>query len=1065
MADKKQSLWSYLKDSFVDTFSPKRMRDKTVSTISNVYTWVWNILDWKPWWENNTTFEEVTKWISRDKKAESVRMPEPTLNEVASVETPRNNSILPDISTPSVNVNWNDEQWQTDIAMDENWDVDKKLREMPKAEESILWNLELAEKDKTMEAIDRAETEGAVETWRSIYNSILKFFNNTIPDWIANQFEDSEIQSKEKILAIKYDPASKNITRLVINKPHWLLQDTADAFFNRWENNEEIFRNLYYEYDATLDAIANSWLDERTQLALANVAKEEFRKTVNDKKLIKAMEDDAYSDGLIWKSQNSKRFWRRKDQFTDEQLERLAKAKDIKEWAYEVNADEFDAFLDVYEKNNELESFRNVSKSESETRVSVKIDEEQIANIQSTQQKQILSRPTELINSLVESWKISSDVGNEIENNSIGVIRDAVSQMHLYLDSPLAYYAAVREKENRWLPLTDWERAILWYGPQLEKVMNSYTSALEEWLYKSIESWINNWELTKVIDQINGLSIKDFFKDKVEESLIQAWWLSLNANESVIDWFQLLNNNFSHLFRQGKWNWLRQTWTEWQRILWGAWYMAWELGSMLFRTGVEWIENIFWTNHRVSEYVWADFSKWMMLTTDESARWRLAKQYWLLALENIPELAWEIYLMKWTWLFGKGSKVKDALKKTMEATKKSSSISSMISKAKRAVGSARKQWAKNYIKNMAKEVWKDLPERTKAIIDIGERMIQRVVRDQTIDWLASYYDTEAYSTPSFLLSVWLTWLTEIWFETLLGDAQLWKMFTNKLRWLPSTAGTWWQIMKMLEDSPEIWKRLEDIYWPTSRNFLTYKVLARDKGLSEIEDILSIAYKEMSPEWQEAMRKFSKDVAIQKLNELNAIDWNSEYWKRLRALVDARSTNIWDLWKYLLWIPWEVSVWWFTSSILFKEWADAATQTRYIKKWYDIVLDNIDWQFRSKLQQWFKDTDIYQIWKLKWYEEVIKNWKVNENYFVKEWDKYILNGDGAKYLWLDVSEYTEAMMREDALRAQAENTNAFLNENIKEFAKWKWISEWTINRLASSWTFESMVRELERVTCR
>lgn len=493
--------------------------------------------------------------------------------------------------------------------------------------------------------------------------------------------------------------------------------------------------------------------------------------------------------------------------------------------------------------------------------------------------------------------------------------------------------------------------------------------------------------------------------------------------------------------------------------------MAWELGSTLFMTGVEWIENIFWTNHRVSEYVWADFTKWMMLTTDESDRWRLAKQYWLLAAENLPELAWEIYLMKWTWLFGKGSKVKDALKKSMEAAKKSSNISSMISKAKRAVGSARKQWVKNYIKNMAKEAWKGLPEKTKAIIDIGERAIQRVVRDQTIDWLASYYDTEAYSTPSFLLSVWLTWLTEIWFETLLGDAQLWKMFTNKLRWLPSTAGTWWQIMKMIEDSPEIWKRLEEIYWPTSRNFLTYKVLAKNKGLSEIEDILSIAYKEMSPEWQEAMRKFSKDVAIQKLNELNAIDWNSEYWKRVRALADSRSTNVWDLWKYLLWIPWEVSVWWFTSSILFKEWADVATQTRYIKKWYDIVLDNIDWQFRSKLQQWFKDTDIYQIWKLKGYEDVIKNWKVNENYFVKEWDKYILNGDGAKYLWLDVSEYTEAMMREDALRAQAENTKAFLNENIKEFAKWKWISEWTINRLASSWTFESMVKELERVTCR
>jgi hypothetical protein len=197
--------------------------------------------------------------------------------------------------------------------------------------------------------------------------------------------------------------------------------------------------------------------------------------------------------------------------------------------------------------------------------------------------------------------------------------------------------------------------------------------------------------------------------------------------------------------------------------------------------------------------------------------------------------------------------------------------------------------------------------------------------------------------------------------------------------------------------------------------------------------------------------------------LTKLDWNSSYGRNLRALIDANWTNVADVWKWIFGIPWKVDVWGFTSSILFKEWADI--QTRYLKKWYDVALDNIDGGFRSKLQNWFTRADIEQIaWNTP-YKSVIKDWDVNKNFFeIDENWKYILNWEWAKTLWLDVAEYTESMAKADLIRKEAEWTRDFLNENIQKLAEWKWISKGTIDKVINSWAFNKMVDELERIVC-
>ena len=310
--------------------------------------------------------------------------------------------------------------------------------------------------------------------------------------------------------------------------------------------------------------------------------------------------------------------------------------------------------------------------------------------------------------------------------------------------------------------------------------------------------------------------------------------------------------------------------------------------------------------------------------------------------------------------------------------------------------------------------------------------------------------------------MWFTWLFEA-LPAIFKDTQLLKIISNKARWLNALDGTWWKMIDYMTSDPEVMKWFERFFWTNNPTFKQLKTLWQAWWWSGFEDALKIMYNRLNPEAKLAMNNFSKRTLVEQIWNLSKIDWQSSYGRWLRAILDAQWTNGADVIKYIFGIPGKVDVWWFTSSILFKEWWQQ--QTRYLKKSYDTALDNIEWWFRKRLQEWFTVKDVADLASNTKYKDLMKDWRVNENLF-ELWEdgKYILNADWAKRLWLDVSDYTEAMARQDIIKKQARETMDLFDDKLKQLANGKWISDDTIKKVVDSWTFNRMIDEFQKVLC-
>lgn len=1054
MADSKQSFWSYLGDQVKQWFQSVK------DTWNWLVKWITNRAARKERGDNNESLWDIITWrtTSQPVQADSISVNKPTLNQVAAgIST---STAQPDIITPQ-NLLWSNVDWgQADINMDTT--LNDVVKANPLSASEILGNTWIKESEKVMQAEEDVQNESWTKTVWNFFKSI----RDSISDWNVANILDTKRQAEEKTVAVGYNENNHNILRLAFNEWQGLSDDFSDTFFSRGKWNQQVFDALYEEYQDTMNLIAWSSYDDATKYQMANAAYDNFLKEVNDRKLLKVYEDDYYSDWLIYWLHDSeaKAIWRRKDQFSKEQLDRLAKSNIKEKWIYEITSDQLDAFLDAYWYNADIAQRYSLTDETDTAKVRYELEDEWLAELKSIETHQIIDPAMDQIKALIEDGVVSADTWNEILSNSYWVIEKALNQMHLYLDEPLAYYKAVQSKD--YWDLTTWEKAILGYWDWIMEFMDDYTAALQKWLQESIAWGIENWELVAPAEMINGMTITDFFKDAISNSNIKAWWIELLATESAIDAMQHINNNINYLYWQWKWNWLRRWWTEAQRIWWAYWYTFWELYQLWIMGWVRWIEALTWDkNQSTADYDLADFTTGRLLTTDEWDWGGLMKKYWLAALENLPEFFWEMEALRpFLWWTSKYAKLSDKvlkLEKEANAGRKMNLLSKMFKTTKNTVWNVSKAWGtKNWISKMYEWVADYLSPtpRRKAVFELWANTIKRTVRDQAIDAIASYYDTESYSTPSFLLSVWLTWLTEI-LPSILGDTQLYKMVKNKMRWLDWSDGTWWRLMDIINSDDELLKRWENIY---GTDFNTYKLLASWEWWGEVEDMLKNAYNMLSPDWQMAINNFSKQQMLEQIKRVWNIDWGSTYGRNLMSLINAEWSNVADVWKYILWIPGKVEFWWFTSSILFKEWAER--QTRFLKQAYDVDLDKITGQFRRWLENWFTKEQLEEVASKTKYTDVIENGKVNSKYFEKDWDKYILNSDWANYLKLQVTDYTEAMRKADALRAQAEGTEEFLTETFSKIASWKWIAPETVERLAKSWAYQKMVTEYSKIVC-
>lgn len=1070
----------------------------------NVARWVTNLVTWKPRWENNTNIKNLLFWWNETQgpvQADSISTPSvsniqktPTLNDIASWNT--GGSVqMPDLTQPNDLLWLNSAQGQEDINTDELITLDQVAQQSKwlTAREIIEWAWVKNSVD-VLTKEEKLKNEDWKGTLDSAAQSVTKFFTKTLnPTYWGRQIGDwakkeSDYQSSEDSVAVWYNPENWDILQLAINEWQGFTDDFWDTLFNRTRHkwNAETFNKLYWEYENVLNNVYYSNLSDDVKGQLMRETFNSFKNEVEDRELIKVYANDLYSDWLVAPIfTDAKWVGRTKNKFSQEELDSLAKSN-IKEWGvYKLSDEQFQAFLDSYAHNNELRSEIWSSWTEDEETRWGWLDDNSKWEAMAAQEKTVLDWANRQLNAMVDSGRITSIQRNQIENRLASEMRDRIENMWLYLDWPLSYYRLVSEK-NLW-DLTSWEGAILWYGPWIINFMEDYTNALSKWAEEAVRTGINDeWELAKVPDSINGMSINDFFNNAIKDSNIQAGWIDLLATESAVDAMQLINQNINRLYRQGKWNFLRRNWSEaWYRA-WSYWYTAAELWQMWVNYLIGgWISQQLWVDLPARADRWQDYHRadWLtasLVETDEEWHWytlwssdlsRLLKEYGLEFTDIAWETAWTLLAEKpflwatWNaarktqqWIRAAQAWINNVVKTQQEVSK----LTNLYNNAKNAIWNTRiVWWARNYINNVINNISPQASARTRAILELSKNGLRRIANDQIIDSTLTYLDTESFSTPSFWLSVWLTSATEL-LPALLSDAQLGRIIANKINWVWTLDNTWWQILNIMTSDDDVMKAFGRYFWTTSPTYRQLRVLA-DNGWWNFENALKQMYNQLNPEAKLAMNNFSKQVIADQVSRLTKLDWNSSYGRNLRALIDANWTNVADVWKWIFGIPWKVDVWGFTSSILFKEWADV--QTRYLKKWYDAALDNIEWWFRSKLQNWFTRADIEQIaWNTP-YKSVIKDWDVNKNFFEldENW-KYILNWDWAKALWLDVAEYTESMAKADLIRKEAEWTRAFLNENIQKLAEWKWISKGTIDKVVNSWAFNKMVDELERIVC-
>lgn len=1042
----------------------------------SVLKWVSNIIAGKDWWENNIDTKKLMfEW-------EIVRNGPSNANVV---KTP---AQTPDISKPQDKVSQTLKEQIPWASWIDSLDLVEAAHISDRENvRNILNNSSVQAEDEILKREENRKQEGFRNTAGQIWKDVWMFVWRTInPMFWAYKLSrwwqrDSTYQSNEKNVLVWYNPDNGNVMQLAINKWQGLTDDFRATVSRKTKWNEQSFEYLHNQYNKGLESIWASNLDDATKWKLANELFQAFKKEVEDRELLKVYENDYYSDWLFWSAfdKDSTWLWRMKNKLTDEQKNNLSKSKIKEWWIYKLSDKQFEDFLDAYSYNKDLRQWiwetegSEFAKSiwrwindDDENKILVEIDEWNRAEAMSAQQELAMKWAVEYLNSLKEAWKINWIQENAITNRVSSVVNERLWKMWLYLWAPLWYYKLV---QNKTTPLTDWERSILWFWPEIINLMEDYTDALWQWAEETVRTWIDeDGELSSIPETINWLTINDFFKDAIARSNEAAWWVELLWTESALDAMQLLWQNINYLFWQDKWKWPRRARTDISYYAWQYWFTAVEL----WQIWLWWYWRLIWWD-KFWDYGMADFSTAYLAETDDptvlrsSDLWWFLKEYWLKGYEIAWEtIWWVVWESPFLWRAVAPKKLTQVAKAVDTAGKTNRKVQSwnwLYQSAKQSLWntSAVQQWKKIF-NTISDAISPNASMKMKAMLELWKSWMKRVARDQIIDTTLTYLDTESYSTPSFYLSMWFTGVTEL-LPALLKDTQILKMVGNKLRWLSATENTWWKMIDYMTSSPEVMKRFETFFWTSSPTFKQLKIIGNNWWWWEFEDILKQMYNQLNPEVKLAMDNFSKDVMMQQISNLMKIDWDSSYWKNLRSLINANWTNAADLWKYIFKIPGEVEVWWFTSSILFKQWAD--TQTRYLTKSYDVALDNIDWWFRQKLQKWFTKWDIQQIASNTKYKSVMDwnevNWKLFELW--EDW-KYILNGEWAKELWLDVSEYTEAMARADILRKEAEWTKQMIDDNISKLAQSNWISPDTIKDVVESWAFRRMIDEFQRVLC-
>lgn len=998
-------------------------------------------------------WKAVTKWFSNDDNevvSPTNQSQEDWTRKTVTVNTPTLNDVANELNNeqqnqPIVNAN---PLWQYNDSVQAKQDADRiGNQEMPdpvtetwflkNTSDLITWDVNKAiakeQKDKEKSWFERNIVDNV--TW----------FAKWIWDTVDSLSASSDYDANKKDMAMYYDKDSWDVYYLDLNTSHWL----ADWDTGTYDWAERLFNQAMSEYQ---NDISNAASDQERATALLN-----FYSKAKD--LFRLRADDYYSDWWLFTWVDWKRLGRRKDQYSEETLEKLANNKWVdKAWKYVPTFDEFVDYLWTIQENNDIQQkiFGNYWLDVEDEE---KIDLSQSAQnawkegFYNTAMNWVLDTAKTYLNEqdVTNAVLLSADWVTSQQNRIYNIVAQVYKQEQIVLAKP--------EGER-----DDWDKKLLEAANKLREMEEEYAWDLGNVIRQNIKYWSKDWVLVDNIDVFEwGKTLNQALTENIKNTAWWEWWMT----ESAIDVFQEVANKALYDYnKEKKWAWAHMqrawdlAWTFlselWQQT--AFWLMAarnvlWDVATLNW----EWLENKFTWKESLTKtwnYMDNDNTIGRLLQTDKWNNTRTIYSYYLNWLEYVPEGVWNLApdiaiaaATGWAWAWYSAIKWWARVNNAIKAGKWTLLLWRIIEAANqwwRAATTALR-WLEK-VSALAKSAEKADPI-VKVLWQMLDAWITNWIIDQAIDAQWSQFDTEPYSDTSMILSLAWTWLWEIL-------PILWKWWSLFRRSLTGTNDILWYIKNNPEAIANIAKSMNI---PVSR--LSYNDLYNFLGnFDKMADAAKQVYNNLSKEWQVAANQWTKKVMYNYLNQVYDLNNQSMVAKNIRSILTNGSTNPADLAKYVGKIPGTVEFWPYVSTIQLKNGTRADVLPKSGS--YDAWLDSLEGWFASKISWWFTQSDLNQISEIQKYKDIVAE---KSKYFREADGKYYLNDAWLKRFGLDLeNQWLSALWVE---LAEAENVKEIFKEKMKKIrTSEKSITDDTVDAVAESGAYSEIVDKIKEIVC-
>ena len=766
--------------------------------------------------------------------------------------------------------------------------------------QSNYFDIESVDKTKLNNAIGEKEKQSK-EHWRETFWRKANEFANFVWDIYKSQTYDTDYQSKEDKTYVGYNKDNWDMYELVLNTD-WVI------------NAQERFNNAY-----------NDFITKINELGWDNISDETFNNLYEDfynqvSWLFKVEADDWYSDWFFFNTKDSTILWRRKNSFSDEQLDSLAQNWITSASAYVPTKEQLSLYIQWQGNNTQLQQ-------DLLNKYDIKDDPLDLSSwIKWRAQEMFIWRATNWLLDLAKENLQWSAVQNYVLNAS-EIITKEFDRAWTYAEPAWEEAELIKQLAQReWRELTDSEQEAVELAAKLNSMLQALADSLNKYFKENWRDWWvdENWQITEARDVFSDWS--DLWTT-ISKWVIDASWLDMGRNESWLDAFQELSNKTRYLLNKDTW-WIKWAWTKFDRALGNVWYFlseAWQqtiwslmkvwniygdLVSWNIREGYSWNRL-----SKTSEFMNQDFTAWMLITTKET--WLLAdafgqtwsrtiRKYLLQAWEYTPEFIGNIIpdiLLYSTWIWEVWAFTTIANKaKNIKAITKAWDFAKTISWLKKWKSFV--EWVKETSNLLSKTT--DAPDWMRVWAQWLDKGITNWIIDQAIDAQYSPYDSESYSDTSELLSLWWTVL----FESIpwLWKSWAFKMVSNKLVWRDVLEWTAWNPLLFFskEENKDTINQIAKTSFNKSPSWMTFDDFRKlSNSFEEMNSVLKDAYNKLPDDMKTWANKRTKENAWNMLSQVYNVNSNSIIGRNIRAIITNDNTNIADLAKYLWNIFWDV----------------------------------------------------------------------------------------------------------------------------------------------------------------